>query len=414
MLKAQLITIGDEFFIEQYIAINSLFITKKFNEIGLEIARMISVRDNFRDLRWAFSNTQNSKIILSTGGLNSNQYGLIKNFLCNFFDDKLVFNEQVYQSIQFLDNSKRERSLNVLTKNQAYIPSKAILLPNIHGTTPGLWMEKNRKIFIYLPGIPLEMKYLLMQEVIPRLKKRFKHSFTLYQTLTISRRLTESIIVKKIQDWKLELPKNIHLSCFPSDEIVRLRLSGKKGKLKILEKQLKKAIDKLSHLIGPRILSYQDEPMEKIIGIILKKKKLTIATAESCTGGSIASKIVSISGSSDYYKGSIIAYNFQIKTECLDVDPALIQKYGAVSKEVVEAMAIGVKKKLKTSLALATSGLVGPGKGEESSDIGTLCIGLAIDNRILSEELYLEPDERTSWIEKASIRALEYLFRYIS
>src|SRR5690606_22881512 len=308
-MHAEIITIGDEILIGQVIDTNSAFIAKHLNKIGISVYQISSVQDEKQHIINALKEAENRvDLIIITGGLGPTKDDITKHTICEYFDDKLIQNDEVLAHIEKLFETYINTPISDLNRKQALVPSKAEVLMNRFGTAPGMWLERNRKIFISLPGVPYEMRALIENEVLPRLQQKFHSPFIIHKTI-LTYGLGESAIADKIETWEDSLPKHIRLAYLPNLGKVRLRLSGKGENKEQLENDINEQITKLREIIGDIIYGTEenDDTIEVIVGRLLMKKGFSLSTAESFTGGKIAKIITSIPGSSQYYKGSIVS-----------------------------------------------------------------------------------------------------------
>lgn len=384
-MKAEIITIGDELLIGQVIDTNSAFIATKLNEAGIFVHQITSVSDNREHIIEALGNAaQKADIVLITGGLGPTNDDITKLTLCEYFKVGLRFDPEAYKDVEYVFKI-RGRAVTEVNRKQAELPENCVALRNKNGTAPGMWFDVKGKIYVSMPGVPHEMKALMEDEVIPKLKKQFTLPVIVHRNvLTIG--IGESTLAEKIAAWENSLAQHgIKLAYLPSIGMVRLRLTTSGTDRTQLEEIVQKKIAELQSLIGEFIYGYENDTLEGIIGKILKERKQTIATAESCTGGYISHLITSIPGSSDYYVGSVITYSYEIKTLELNVNADLLNTKGAVSKEVVEQMASEVRRKFKTDYSIAVSGIAGPGGGTPEKPVGTVWIAIASPQRIFSK-----------------------------
>ena len=406
-MKAEIITIGDELLIGQVIDTNSSWIAEQLNLIGITTGQITCISDNREHILSTLGSAEkNSEIILLTGGLGPTKDDITKSTLCEFFDTKLVFNEDAYKVIE---NLFRLRGFPVteLNRKQAEVPENCTPIPNSNGTAPGMWFEKNGKIFVSMPGVPFEMKSMIINYVLPRLATRFNSQFIVHKTI-LTHGIGESFLAKKIEDWENNLPENIKLAYLPQPGIVRLRLTATGKNKDEMNTRIEEQEKKLKAQIPELIFGYDDDTLEKIIGSYLKNKNQTVSTAESCTGGYVAHLITGVAGSSDYYKGSVIAYSNEIKEKLLGVKHESLENYGAVSEEVVKQMAVGAQKKLQTDFALATSGIAGPDGGTKEKPVGTVWIACATPEKVITEK-FLFGEHRGRNIRKSALAALNML-----
>jgi nicotinamide-nucleotide amidase len=406
-MKAEIITIGDEILIGQIIDTNSAWIAGQFNLHGIEIYQITSVHDNPEHIEQALFNAeQNADLIIITGGLGPTKDDITKQVLCNYFNTKLVFHEPTFEHIK---NKFRNRNIDInkLNRDQALVPESCTVLFNKTGTAPGMWFKKGNKIFVSVPGVPFEMKYLVEFEILPRLRD-LKAGKAIYHKTINTQGLPESILAQLIEQWENSLPENIRLAYLPNPMAVRLRLSAVGTDMKVLEQQVAAEIDKLKRLIPDNIYSFDNESLAEVIGKLLISRSASLAVAESCTGGYISHMITSVPGSSSYYKGGITAYSNEAKHKILGVNAAVIEKFGAVSEQVVCEMASGARELLKADYSIATSGIAGPGGGTENKPVGTVWIAVA-DTSGIKAEKYIFGDNRERNIIRSSQTALQML-----
>ncbi|MDD4755942.1 MAG: competence/damage-inducible protein A [Prolixibacteraceae bacterium] len=406
-MKAEIITIGDEILIGQIIETNSVWIAGQFNLHGIEIYQITSVHDNPEHIEQALFNAeQNADLIIITGGLGPTKDDITKQVLCNYFNTKLVFHEPTFEHIK---NKFRNRNIDInkLNRDQALVPESCTVLFNKTGTAPGMWFKKGNKIFVSVPGVPFEMKYLVEFEILPRLRD-LKAGKAIYHKTINTQGLPESILAQLIEQWENSLPENIRLAYLPNPMAVRLRLSAVGTDMKVLEQQVAAEIDKLKRLIPDNIYSFDNESLAEVIGKLLISRSASLAVAESCTGGYISHMITSVPGSSSYYKGGITAYSNEAKHKILGVNAAVIEKFGAVSEQVVCEMASGARELLKADYSIATSGIAGPGGGTENKPVGTVWIAVA-DTSGIKAEKYIFGDNRERNIIRSSQTALQML-----
>ncbi|PCH49606.1 MAG: competence/damage-inducible protein A [Flavobacteriaceae bacterium] len=411
-MDAEIITIGDEILIGQILDSNSKWIAEQLNTIGVSVYQITSIQDEKQHILKAVKEAQsNCNIVIITGGLGPTKDDITKLTLTEYFDDNLVLNEEIVRHIKKMF-AKMNFPFTLVNKQQALVPSKCIPLKNEFGTAPGMWFENNAKIVISLPGVPNEMKGLIKNSVLPKLKETFKLPYIFHKTI-LTYGMGESMVAERIVNWENNLPIYIKLAYLPSYGKLRLRLTAKGIDAPKLKEGIDKEVDKLFKLIPDIIVGFEDtETIEAVLGRLLIEKKQTIATAESCTGGNIAKKITSIAGSSNYFVGSIVAYHQLVKMQELNVDAALIEKYSVVSAQVTEAMAKGIQQKFKTSYAIATTGNAGPTADKTDKTVGTVFIAIATPTTVFSKEFFFgKPREKV--IERASNKALELLRKEI-
>ena len=414
-MQAEIITIGDEILIGQIIDTNSTFIAKRLNDIGISVYQITSVQDDKYHILNAFSEAEKRvDVVIITGGLGPTKDDITKHTICEYFDDHLVMNNAVLDHVKELVTAFTGKDiLPELNKNQALVPSRSEVLNNKFGTAPGMWIEKNNKVFISLPGVPYEMKYLIDHEVLPRLQERFDRPFIIHKTL-LTYGLGESAIAQKIEKWEDNLPDYIKLAYLPNFSKVRLRLTAKGTDKKFLEDELAQQIKVVYSIIGDVIYGTEEngDTIEAIIGKMLIEQSKTMATAESCTGGKLAENITSIPGASQYFKGSIVSYATETKINVLGVSDELINKYSVVSAQVAETMAKNARKLLNVDYCVSTTGNAGPTKGESDASVGTVFIAIASPNGVFSEEFNFG-NNRERVVNKAVNKAFEMLQKEI-
>lgn len=385
-MKAEIITIGDELLIGQVVDTNSAFIATKLNDAGIHVHQITSVSDNREHIIEALHNaSQKADLILMTGGLGPTNDDITKLTLCEYFNVGLKFDEEAYKDVEYVFKI-RGREVTEVNRRQADLPENCIALRNKNGTAPGMWFDVAGKIYVSMPGVPYEMKALMEDEVIPKLKKQFTLPVIVHRNvLTIG--IGESMLAEKIVSWENSLAQdNIKLAYLPSIGMVRLRLSTRGEDRKVLEANIERKIKELQGIVGEYIFGYENDTLEQILGSLLKERKQTLSLAESCTGGYISHLITAIAGSSDYYKGSVIAYSYEIKTLELGVDKDVLNTRGAVSQEVVEKMASAVRKKFDTDYSIAVSGIAGPGGGTPEKPVGMVWIAIATPDKVFSKK----------------------------
>lgn len=410
-VKAELISIGDELLIGQVINTNASWMAEELNKNGIKVIRISTVSDSVYDIKEALRQAEDrAEIILLTGGLGPTKDDITKHVLADYFNSKMIFHEETFEQIKTIF-AARSFKLTEVNKQQAEIPEACTPLFNTHGTAPGMWFEKDNIVIVSMPGVPFEMRSLVKDQVIPRLKSRFNLSYIFHKTI-MTTGIGESMLAERIDNWANELPDYIKLAYLPQPGIVRLRLSATGYDKNILENEVKKHCRKLSTIIPEIIFGYDDISLEEVVGKHLLSLGLTLSTAESCTGGYIAHLITSIAGSSNYYKGSIVSYSNNIKETQLDVNPVILNRDGAVSHEVIEQMAIGGKENLNTDYCIATSGIAGPDGGSEDKPVGTVWIALATPDGVESK-LFHFGEHRGRNIRRAAIAGLDMLRKEI-
>ena len=408
-MKAELITIGDEILIGQIINTNAVFLAKELNKIGIEIAQITSISDQKEHIIEALdASTKRAEVVILTGGLGPTKDDLTKHTLCEYFNDTLIENEEILAHIEEIFKKYVNTPINNQNRQQALLPSKASIFKNDHGTASGMWFEKKGQVIISLPGVPFEMKSLMNQSVIPQLQKHFTRPFILHKTI-MTYGLGESAIAERIEVWENNLPQTIKLAYLPNLGRVRIRLSSVGSDEELLKNTIDSEIEKLLPLINDIFVGFEDlTSLEIQIKEGFVKQQKTLALAESCTGGEIASRLTQVAGASEYFKGCAVAYHTQSKTDLLGVSAALINKYSVVSKEVASAMAENARKKFNATVGLSTTGNAGPSKGDSDAEIGTVWIAIATQDKIVTEK-FLFGRHRERVIGKSVNKALELL-----
>tara|TARA_R110002124_G_scaffold6123_1_gene37295 strand:+ start:38471 stop:39718 length:1248 start_codon:yes stop_codon:yes gene_type:complete len=412
-MLAEIITIGDEILIGQIVDTNSAFISKELNKAGVQVYQITSIQDERQHILEALSEARKRvQLVLVTGGLGPTKDDITKETFCEFFDDYLVEDASVKQNIIDIFHTHLKRDPLPANLDQALVPSTATILQNKNGTAPGMWMEKDGVVFVSMPGVPYEMKHLLTEQVLPKVLTKFKRPFIYHKTL-LTYGQGESIIAQRISHWEEALPPHIKLAFLPSLGRVRLRLSSKGINEGQLHREVDTQMQELLDILEDIAVGFEDEhTIEERIGILLAEKHQTLSLAESCTGGAIAEKITSHPGASVYFRGSIIPYATQLKSEILGVDPKLLEEYNVVSIPVAEAMATHAQKLFTTHYAVATTGIAGPTKGDGEDEVGTVCIAVATPSGIISEKFSFG-NNREKVIGKATSKAFEMLLKEI-
>ena len=400
---AEIITIGDELLIGQVVDTNSAWMGQELNKIGIEVLRIVSIRDREKEILEAIDNAmERVNIVLVTGGLGPTKDDITKQTLCKYFHTELVFSEEVFENVKRVLAGKIP--MNALNKSQAMVPKDCTVINNPVGSASVSWFERDGKVLVSMPGVPQEMTAVMTESVLPKLHERFQTDVIMHQTFLVQH-YPESVLAEKLEPWESALPECIKLAYLPKLGIIRLRLTGRGQNREEVKVLLEREKVKLEKILGEDIFGEEDTPLEVIVGELLKKKKLTVSTAESCTGGGIAALITSVPGSSEYFNGSIVAYSNEIKMSLLHVSAETLEKHGAVSRETVTEMVKGAMKTLKTDCAVATSGIAGPGGGTPEKPVGTVWIAAAYKNEIVA--MKQEGDEgRKGNVEKAIQNAL--------
>ncbi len=405
-VKAKIISIGDELLIGQVVNTNAAWIGNILTTNGIEVVSTLTIGDGEQDIIDALDACSDVEIIAITGGLGPTADDITKPTLCKYFDTELEFCQDAYDNVMSIF-ARRGFPMTERNRGQAYVPKACKYIPNRYGTAPCMWFEKGKSVYISMPGVPFEMKNVFQQEILPRLLEHF--NVTPYiNRVVMTTGVGESFLADAIQEWENALPDFLSLAYLPQYGIVRLRLEGRHPDREFLRQTIDNEIDKLEKIIGEYIFGYDDKPIAEVVLEMLKASGMTLATAESCTGGTIAKMLTAIPGSSEVFKGTVVSYATAVKEEVLGVNNDDVERYSVVSQQVAEQMATGVKALLKTDYAVATTGVAGPGGGTEENPVGTVWIAVA-DPVGVSSKKYNFGKDRENNIERAAISALEML-----
>jgi len=408
---AYLITIGDELLIGQVIDSNSAWIAKKLTGLGIKVIKILSVQDEENEIINALNEgLEKADLIITTGGLGPTVDDITKKTFAKFLGVHMEYNKEFFEKVKEYV-AKRGHILNDMLFNYSHFPKGTIFLKNRVGSAPGMLFNKKGKKIFALPGVPPEMKSIFSKEIIPILKKESIGYYILKKTILTSGEI-EAALAEKLKDIVLSFPKNISIAYLPNLGRVRLRITVKGNNKNKLQEQLNEYVAKIEERVGDYIFGYDDETLEEVLGKMIKDRNLHLATAESCTGGMIAHKITSVPGSSDYYKGSVVAYSNEIKEKILSVKHETLEKYGAVSEQTVLEMVSGVLKTMNCDVAIATSGIAGPTGGTPDKPVGTIWLAAGSKEKIITKKLQLG-DNRTKNIETSTFFALDLMRRFL-
>lgn len=411
MVRAEIITIGDEILYGQMLDTNTQWISFELDKLGIKTIRKSSVGDSAEEITTILKEAKSrADVVFITGGLGPTKDDITKKVLANFFQCSLEMNLDALTDVTdfFL---KRGRELTDINRDQALLPTKAQFIPNRHGTAPGMWFDEFGVIWVSMPGVPFEMKAIMENEIIPKLNSHFQTP-TIYHKVIKTIGIGESYLSDLIQDWELSLPKHIKLAYLPSLGIVKLRLTAFGEDLERLKFDVEEQITFLRPLINSYIFGYEKDEISAVVGQLLFKNKATIALAESCTGGHLSHQFTQIPGCSDYFMGGVISYSNEIKKEILHVSESILNVDGAVSEACVSAMAKSIKEKFKTTYGIATSGIAGPDGGTDEKPVGTVWIALASEGEIITRKLQLGGN-RVQNIHMTSLNSLNLIRRYL-
>ena len=384
---SEIISIGDEILIGQIVNTNSVFIAKELNKIGIEVGQITAISDNSKKIINSLNLAkERADIVIITGGLGPTKDDLTKHTLCKYFNDVLIENKDVLDHIEEIFLKYVSTPINEKNRAQALLPSKAKIFKNNYGTACGMCFKKENVYFISLPGVPFEMKEIFEIEILPFLKSEFSRQIIVHKTI-LTYGLGESAIAERIESWENSLPKSIKLAYLPNLGRVRLRLSSKGSNEKQINKKINDSINELYPLLEDIIVGIEGETsIEKRIFELFKSHSKTLSLAESCTGGKIASRIVNLSGASQYFKGGLIPYNNNAKESLLNIPRVVIDKFSDVSEEVAMRMAIEVRKKFNSDISLAVTGNAGPLKGNNNEPIGKVFIAVSSEKKSFVKE----------------------------
>ena len=411
-MKCEIIVIGDELLIGQVTDTNSGYIARRLNPVGVEIMRTTAIRDREEEIVVAVEESMNrAEAVIVTGGLGPTNDDITKTTLCKIFGGKMVFSQATQDSNDALF-AKHGKEMNSLTRSQAMVPDCCKVLPNVVGTAPGMIFKREGKMLISLPGVPYEMQKLIDDSILPMFERCATNDQIFHSTRVVTG-FTESKLAIYLTDYEASLPESIKLAYLPKPNVIRLRLTARGRDSEALYCDMYEATRKLDELLKANIISYDDATLEEILLKELQERKYTISTAESCTGGGLASKITSISGASANFIGSIVAYDNSIKTNILGVSEEAIKENGVVSTQVVEQMAKGVAEKMNTDCAIATSGIAGPTGGSKQKPVGTIAIGLYCKGQIHSLLVTIPAASRARNVERFIDLALFNMIKLI-
>ena len=408
-MKAVLITIGDEILSGNTIDTNSNFIATQLKNIGISVTQILTISDEVETIKKNLEIAlQLGDLIITTGGLGPTKDDRTKTAFAEFFNDELKLDPETFEHLQKLMIKRKREHLLEINKNQAVVLSKATIFQNENGTAPCQMITQNGKITICLPGVPYEVKPLIKDKIIPYLKTQFSLKHIASRIISVVD-FPESLLALTIENWELSLPENISLSYLPIGNRVKLRLTATGENLKNLENDLDQEIEKLKPLIQEKVISWSGNEIHEILKEILTDRKLTLSTAESCTGGELAKLLTSVSGSSKYFLGGVITYEAQKKVQILDVSEKTISEKTTVSEEVAQEMSFGCQQLFQTDISLSTTGVSGPNTDEFNNEIGTVFYSIRVKNFEKTNRLYLPHLERNDFANFVSQRVLQDL-----
>jgi len=407
-IQATIITIGDELLIGQVIDTNSAYIAQKLNAIGVAVQQRIAVGDDTESITNALDTAiEKSQIVILTGGLGPTADDLTKPLLNSYFGGKMIVDQPTLDHITYIFEQIHKKPMIERNRKQAEVPDVCEVLFNQSGTAPGMLFKKNDSLIFSLPGVPYEMQWLTSEKVVPIILERFKLGVIAHRTL-LTAGVGESFLAESILEFEKNLPETIKLAYLPSYGMVRLRLTGKSDDATSLNHQLDTLFEALKAYVKEHLVTDKDEPIEVVVGRLLKDQNQTVSTAESCTGGYIGHLLSKHAGSSTFFTGSIVSYDNRIKTEFLDVPTSILKTVGAVSKEAVEQMAIAIRAKMNTDYGISVSGIMGPSGQTDEKPLGMVWIGVANKEKVVSKVFYLRFDRQKN-IEVTANQAINLL-----
>ena len=410
-MNAEIITIGDEILIGQIVDTNAAYIAQRLNAAGVTVSERSSVGDRAEQITRAIKQSmQRCDLVILTGGLGPTKDDITKTTLAKIFGGEMRTDERVKEHVRSM-LALRGIEFNELNRSQAEVPESCEVLFNAHGTAPGMWFERDGKVVISLPGVPFEMRHLMEDEVLPRLKSRFSLRQVVHRTL-ITAGIAESMLAARIAEWEDALPDYLRLAYLPAPNIVRLRLSAYDVDGQRAEREIEEQFRLLEQIIPDNIVGFEGATLQEQVHNLLLESGKTLAVAESCTGGSISAKFTAMAGASAYFLCGVTAYANEAKRDLLGVDAALIERYGAVSEEVARAMAEGARRVSGADFAVATTGIAGPTGGSEQKPVGTVWFAVASERGTVAM-MRNSGTDRGQVIDRATAYAIEFLRDHI-
>ncbi|GEN68868.1 CinA family nicotinamide mononucleotide deamidase-related protein [Chryseobacterium rhizosphaerae] len=407
MEKAVLITIGDEILSGNTIDTNSNFIASELKNIGIKVSQIFTISDEIETIKNTLAIAfELGDLIITTGGLGPTRDDKTKKALAEFFDDEIALDEVTFNHLKVYMERRGRQDILERNKEQAFVPTKSVVFQNHYGTAPCMMMEQNGKLCYSLPGVPYEVKPLIKDQIVPYLQEKFNLNYIHSRIVSVVG-IPESILADTIENWELALPENIALSYLPVGTRVKLRLTASGDNEDLLKQQTEEEIQKLLPFIKDHVIATSEDKIENILAEMLTDRKLTISTAESCTGGGLAKMITSVSGSSRYFLGGVVAYATEKKVKILNVSQETIDQYTVVSEEVAQEMAEGVQKLFDSHISLSTTGVAGPGKGEDGKEVGTVFYTIRINDQEVTSKLYMPHLERVDFMDFVSQKIIQ-------
>lgn len=409
MEKAVLITIGDEILSGNTVDTNSNFIATELKNIGIKVIQILTISDEIETIKNALNTAfETGDLVITTGGLGPTRDDKTKKALAEYFDDEIALDEVTFNHLKGYMERRGRADILERNREQAFVPTKSIVFQNHYGTAPCMMMEQDGKLCYSLPGVPYEVKPLIKDQIIPYLQQRFSLHYIHTRIVSVVG-IPESILADKIEDWELALPENIALSYLPVGTRVKLRLTASGDNEEQLKQITEEEIQKLLPLVEGHVIAVSEDKIENILAEMLTERNMTISTAESCTGGELAKMITSVSGSSKYFLGGVVAYATEKKIKILNVSEKTVEQFTVVSEQVAQEMAKGCQELFETHISLSTTGVAGPGKGEDGKDVGTVYYTIRINDQEVTSKLYMPHLERVDFMNFVSQKVIQDL-----
>lgn len=409
MEKAVLITIGDEILSGNTVDTNSNFIATELKNIGIQVIQIFTISDEIDTIKTTLKTAfELGDLVITTGGLGPTRDDKTKKAVAEFFNDEIALDEVTFNHLRNYMEKRGRIDILERNKEQAFVPTKSLVFQNHFGTAPCMMMEQDGKLSFSLPGVPYEVKPLIRDQIVPYLKEKF-NLYYIHTRIVSVVGIPESILADTIEDWELALPGNMALSYLPVGTRVKLRITASGENEEALKQQAEHEIQKLLPLVEGHVIAVTEDKIEKILAELLTVRKLTISTAESCTGGELAKMITSNSGSSKYFLGGIVAYATEKKVQILNVSQDTVDQFTVVSEQVAAEMALGCQKLFDTDISLSTTGVAGPGKGEDGKEVGTVFYTIRIKDKEVTSKLYLPHLYRLDFMNFVSQKIIQDL-----
>ncbi|MCQ2261940.1 MAG: CinA family nicotinamide mononucleotide deamidase-related protein [Bacteroidales bacterium] len=410
-MNVSIINIGDELLIGQVVNSNASTMSKMLIAAGMDVREVATIPDVGKSIRETLERClASTQAVLITGGLGPTKDDITKKTLCDYFHSELYENEEALANVKRIFDS-RGYELTPINRQQAWVPRCCTMINNYVGTAPCMWFETEDKVVVSMPGVPFEMEWLMENEIVARLRQHFHCDYILNKNLLVQG-IGESFLSDLIESWELALPASIRLAYLPQAGMVKLRLTARGADEELLKRQIADAVSKLYPIAGQYIVGEDLETLPELVAYTLKKAGKTLATAESCTGGTIASKLTALAGASEYFKGGIVAYSNEVKEISLGVKHETLKAHGAVSEETVREMVMGVRERLHSDYAVATTGVAGPGGGTPEKPVGTVWIGIASKDQVIAKKMKYG-DRRAQTIERTCNEVFSSLVKMV-